>query len=500
MTWNNFHITADLKQATIMSGGASPRNRTEGLSLITGSAVRGALAGLAARQHGDPVRSNSPSRVRTFSAPFDQEGFERVFESGLVRFPFLRSSEHPGGRSSVMRCKNDPTHPLVDLAYQETGAVALRCGTCNAALDKYTKDRPKHTSRTRVIMNGGEDAGLAADGGLFSQEELEAGQNFEGEMWVHDSVLDELYKWLEFAIGGSFTVRLGADRSSSGKTTGGLKAAEPKTVTEFADELQRRHRHWLEDGGPHDTLVFYLTSPMILIDHYLQSITAPSKDHVARALGLQAETVIGMKSWVRQRTVKGWNEAAGLPKQSNECLVEGSVISLSTLIDRTTFETIALATLSGIGERRAEGFGQVEWFPKPPPQPEPPSARAGSTQAPNENATHNAFAKAFKGHEHKLERLSRTIADLERRHPSPERTKKDLEGLSAWVNKKWTGPGENSAITSVSTAAIKRITSKDNMTSSDLNRLANELLGAKIILKAQSKRAETFRAAWKGTP
>lgn len=123
----------------------------------------------------------------------------------------------------------------------------------------------------------------------------------------------------------------------------------------------------MTDGRPTDPNHLYaaltLRSPLLLLDERGLPATALTGD-LLRAYHPQAPAGLEMLaaySVLERETRTGWAAAWGLPKPVTTVIAAGSVIALRAPAGQRTALLDYLTTLAaeGLGERRAEGFGEV---------------------------------------------------------------------------------------------------------------------------------------------
>jgi CRISPR-associated protein Csx10 len=299
---------------------------------VPGSVLRGALAAVWLARHRPPQPDTSG----------DAE-FLNLFE-GAVRYGPL----YPGGDDalrplSVFGCKYPADAACggvaVDAAFEE---VPARCPHCDSPMDpsRGTVVGARLVEHTRVELDA---RGQAVDGQLFTRRALAAGTRLTG--LVHGD-LDGPLGWIAEP---DLAVRFGGRRSTSGLTE---LAARPEPVPDFTgyDPQQR-------------VLVLRLSSPGIFVDRLGRPSWVPDVEELRR-LGVPVKDVDA--AFVRPTTVGGWHAASNLPKPRDFAVAAGSVFRLTCDGDPREGGGLEQLWRTGVGLRRAEGFGWVtltRWRP-----------------------------------------------------------------------------------------------------------------------------------------
>lgn len=174
-------------------------------------------------------------------------------------------------------------------------------------------------------------------GGVYVYEALSAGTQFVGSVSVSEDVANAVH-------GGTFDLSIGRAKTAGyGRVRVTLEHAEPVKVT-VSDLVVR----------------LFLNSDAICHGAYGQP--EASADALGRAIaeasGLEPDKVRIEKSVLKARAIESWSVSAGLPRPSLIAIAAGSVAYVR-------FESVAEAQIfadraaRGIGERIAEGFGQL---------------------------------------------------------------------------------------------------------------------------------------------
>lgn len=339
MTVNALEIQVKLLSPGLFGGRAADGNIRKSLPYIPGAVLRGALAWYA----------RSCTEV-------DDMMFGTWFLNEKIRWPELHL-DGDNSLKSVRVCKyfGDPDlpdgHPCVDDIWFEPADRPQVCGKCGEPLRRSAIKRVATCQITRTAIDP--VTRTARDGSLHSIVALAEGQIFKGTLTADISVEEwlALDAWLRNvaksppALGGGRSAGLGAITMS---------LAAPAERISVADRL----RQW--NGGTNSVrFAVSLTSPAIIRDTFWRY--QRTLDCAAVAVSsprLEASRFVA--GWSDVIHVGGWNEAAGLPKENALAIDRGSAFLFETSLAMSDAAD-ALESLErcGIGERCAEGFGNV---------------------------------------------------------------------------------------------------------------------------------------------
>ena len=191
----------------------------------------------------------------------------------------------------------------------------------------------------------------ALEGALFSQEVIEAGQNFIGDIWVYD---DALLSKIEGFIKKLPSFYIGADKSAGfGRCE--ILYSEISDVID-KQELQRRISDFNEKLGINKEKTYFsitLQSEAIIMDEFMRYKTFIEPGD----LGLpEAEFVYGIAD---SRLLQGWNAMTKLPKEDAIAVEKGSVFVFEVNNLDSVLKRLHETETKGIGKRRGEGFGRL---------------------------------------------------------------------------------------------------------------------------------------------
>jgi CRISPR-associated protein Csx10 len=224
-----------------------------------------------------------------------------------------------------------------------------------------------HTARDRKYGRA-----RMGSGAVYRYESLQAGQTFEAAIICeHDADAATLLPLLtsEATLGGS--------RSSGYGRVQFTQAQERAVWREVGGTLQPDYNGRLILTLLSDTLVRDANGQYAVDSH---AVTAA----LSAALGSLPLTLNADRTFLRGSPIGGFNRKWGLPLPQTFAVRMGSVFVYDTLTGAANAIRTALETLekSGIGERRAEGFGRIavnwqtaEHLKKNETKPGPPPAK-----------------------------------------------------------------------------------------------------------------------------
>ena len=112
-----------------------------------------------------------------------------------------------------------------------------------------------------------------------------------------------------------------------------------------------------------ETLTVWLTSDTIILDRHLQP--DPTADGVRNVLERELGVELKLETaYIRAVRREGWSKASNLPRHTQNCVEGGAVMKFR--IHEGGVEPATLEELErvGIGERTAEGFGEIVFNPR----------------------------------------------------------------------------------------------------------------------------------------
>ncbi|MEZ5095525.1 MAG: hypothetical protein R2731_05100 [Nocardioides sp.] len=198
----------------------------------------------------------------------------------------------------------------------------------------WVVDARSTVTATRAALCGG----VPIDGKLFSRQHLRRQTVLTGTIRIDDEVDPSVRDWLL----GPREISLGGNRSVLGRCRWEVQPQPRPAPTP----------HLLADGRA----VLVLRSPAILIDA-MGAAAFDLGDHLTRQPG--AGGVV--RVWSRLETLPTWNGVAGVPRQVDLAISAGSV----ALLDDDWTDSALARLLDGIGVRRQEGYGEVQYVTAP---------------------------------------------------------------------------------------------------------------------------------------
>ena len=225
-------------------------------------------------------------------------------------------------------------------------------------------------------------------GGVFSREAIEAGQVLKGEIRLKKSIFDNLTKhdekWLENL---KSYVRLGTSKKDDyglacfeilddlESTTPELKNS--KLVVYLASDVLLRNSNLQQTNLVADLKTKLEdkleTGTLKSLDDFLKpfqdelsklSETEKAKkdkiNNEIEKIKKEKESLIYM---IQVRRIESWHEGWGFPRPTFTAMAAGSV-AVFEVVGEIKPQNLQNLELSGIGERRGEGYGQIKFNPK----------------------------------------------------------------------------------------------------------------------------------------
>jgi hypothetical protein len=349
-------VIAEVRSPLAISISKAAGNDLDTAHAIPGSAIRGALA-----QH----------FLTTGSA--GSAAFKELFLNGSVRFGDLRLNGYDVWPLSARSCKADrERHPVGDvLLTTAAGIPALPECNCGAKREQprgwrfeTKKGFEFPTVETRRVAHVEIDIETngSRSGNFHSSRVICAGQQFEG--WVSCSTA-AAGAALKSLIGVGRELYIGRGRSrGQGRVALTANFDADQGETPGLEEFNRQAGQRFPELRDYVLFSCLLRSKTIVYDRWLLS----------RACLEAGDFGAGFKDYApltwcsRQVTISGWNAAAGLPKADVAGIAAGSCwlfAKRETDAKARAAEIARIAPLlravaaRGIGERLAEGFGEV---------------------------------------------------------------------------------------------------------------------------------------------
>jgi CRISPR-associated protein Csx10 len=366
-----------LSPTVIAQRPTSPGQVTRSAEYITGTVLRGGIAGLWRERYGE-------SR---------EEEFRRIFVSGQVRFQNAWPYHiHPRTRE-IQRTWIVPKSTAKD---KRSGWFGDGDDGVQDLLTRLIRDEPpddmepvddtfvsentaegqwqslkihrRLISRTAIIeaLSGGISRGVAKDGQLYSFEALETGQQFRAVLRGPADLIDALMGLL----GTHQTITIGQGRSR-GMGQVATKPAQEYVVPEddraqLVEAILRFSQLAMPESATaeSDTCMIPVTleSDTFLRDNYLLACSSADPKQVldryrpGMPVSMELEYAVQSTRWIG-----GWEQIRRLPCPPQLAVTQGSVWVFAVNMDELP---LALdwwdgISVTGLGERCTEGFGQV---------------------------------------------------------------------------------------------------------------------------------------------
>jgi len=364
-----YHIWLDTRAPLLIAQTHSVGNQLESLGHIPGPTWRGALAAAIIRQHYfGPDSANHPS-------------FRTLFLEDRVRFGDLYPLSLPPLPASARVCSASDDHPVQDLLVLRSLGHPLprHCGTplangpCKAKLQPLTEPAeilPRGFRRTQPIRRLAAHSAIDAttlrvrDEQFFTQLSVDRNSSFEGALWAADSLAAQLAEDTLRAIPHLILGRGGTRGQGLVELQIGQEAsAESDTLSTLTA--------WNDAWPDSDTLSFAATlrSPCLVFDEWgrVRPFLTPADISEAAGEPANALETFTLVDWFSSlTTIGGWNAQAGLPKSDILAITPGSAFLFTAPIrpehrpaELQRLARLLTAAAAGIGERWAEGFGEV---------------------------------------------------------------------------------------------------------------------------------------------
>lgn len=387
-------------------------NFLETIDYIPGSSIRGAVAvALAENEYGKDEKKFMDAfagRAVSFTNMY-YNGGETMFSREVYPIP-----------STVMKCKrknnyfkandyNEPSavfHGINDYSiffawtkylinnklldgYQKAG-ILFECPekNCGEPLETETGyymlhgDNPcikaKLPSKKVFTSTGIENkTGISKEGVLFSKVVIEPGQSFAGSMSSDDK---DLLEFLKSALNGK-QVSLGAYKSTghgsliiefddNGVRDNKQKNDEFRRNFEEFNNIKEIEKKIGAAFGSKDKNEYLfsisLVSDAIIIDEFLNHKTTLDEPFISKLLEVEPGHLKKVFESSALTPVFGWNSKANFYKHEDVAIKKGSVFAYSIKLDNESkipefISRAAALSLKGIGERKCEGYGIIDF-------------------------------------------------------------------------------------------------------------------------------------------
>jgi CRISPR-associated protein Csx10 len=320
-------------------------NTTRSLGFIPGSVIRGAIIGNFICNNQESFSPNNEKVRRLFFS--DSTCF-------LNAYPYQNEQRFLPTPLSLKFNKDDAAKPmgreLYDLAVidpDDVSAMPLQpefsefLMRSSKEITLYSSKRILNPHIRRASLKG---APTKNTGAIFHQECLSEGQIFQGIIIAKDDKdLEEIKANLSKVI-----------------SLGGSKGGGYGQVKIDVDDIPREVSHEVESisyqPDREDLIFLTLTSPATLRNH--DGITVRTQDQFQRFLSEWLGVSVKIeRAFVKVELTGGFNRKWKLPLPNEYSLSAGSVIVLKNT-ESSILATLQELALTGLGERRNEGFGR----------------------------------------------------------------------------------------------------------------------------------------------
>lgn len=356
--------TLRLLEPVLANSLAGDANSAQSMVFVPGGLVRGALIGIYLRRHGQSDAADEPFRRLFLSGQtrylhaYPVRGDERGAPAPLA----WKTPKHEGEkrRTAINLARREPDDDRALKGMRYAGWWKRGNSVQVAEIDHQVN---VHTQRDAVFGRARE-----GQGAVFRYEALPAGLVLEGVILTESQQsMDELMALflakegvpepLEIWLGKGRTAGYGRVRIENLRELPSLwRDGWQRWETDRPSSMDDSEPDYLESVLPDSVSTFFLTflSAGLVRDDGGQFTFDPST-----ALSARLNGIVRVKPIAREREiVGGFNRAWGLPLPQVGAIKAGSVF----VVEADT--PIAVAELnkieqSGLGERRAEGFGRI---------------------------------------------------------------------------------------------------------------------------------------------
>jgi len=382
-------IQLETKQPLLLKRRANPTaNALNGVDVIPGSSLRGALAWAWIEDGNDPDRDpwfqnafvregvcfgplypiadnwRSPSPMLAGPLPetatgckrfagFGKEGhgvFDDLFRDEIALFDGASpSAAFKRYRAFFDHCRH---------FFEETSGISCECAMRRkSGLAIMDRDQPSMVNVAReTMLKSAVDTRIesVSEGCLFTSEAVAAGTEYLGEITVHDGAdIEPLINYTTLRLGACATRGYGKVEVDWLGNDGGLAP-----IADRFDAFQKRAQKLRLPDQSGWWVSLDLRSPTILSDPWLNDALAITPECLT-AYGSDLEWRL-IAQYTRPTTVSGWNAKLKMPKTSRTALDAGGValFLVKGPLDNV-LATLARLETHGLGERVGEGFGRV---------------------------------------------------------------------------------------------------------------------------------------------
>lgn len=409
---NKYKMTITLKSPICIARKRGTGNVIETLDYIPGSTIRGALAMLYMKLHGDYCTKNNtwwlpnPSKQEEFKLIFNSENtrFGNCYPEGAKVIPFTASScKYHSGFAPITDDQHGVLDTLTGIAKYESLANSSpdyeilkkyeKCEECNSVMDRFggyyrKKGRDYELVRVskRLIAHTAimESLEIARPESLYTLEVLNEkkreGKIFKPQKFIGEFETDDAFDSLKNLLEQNNIIYIGSAKSRAlGEVEVELEDDnEQNSERSMSDRLNELNEE-LESLGRYFFSVT-LHSDVILRDEILrfkstldtcdliETLENLSNSLCSDDIGMFKQIISSFqhhRNWLVTYLVTGWNTALKLPKEDEVTIPKGSVFLFSTEKSLTDEQKdnlkrmLCLIEQAGVGERRNEGFGKI---------------------------------------------------------------------------------------------------------------------------------------------
>lgn len=232
---------------------------------------------------------------------------------------------------------------------------------------EYGQPKAKEMLRTRTGINRA--TSTVQQQILYSRTVLAEDSKFWGTIEIDDGVADEFLDFVEEASDTGL-IRVGNNRT---RGLGRINVSLDEQVIDEATEQQKLAGNLQQFNQTLQTeaktagislahqfyIPLHFTADAILLDHLRRPLTDLTATYLHQSAGLDGVEVVYRNYHTRR--VMSWNNLWRLPKADALALSMGAVFVLGTnrTVDDELYQTLQKLQRNGLGERQAEGFGQL---------------------------------------------------------------------------------------------------------------------------------------------
>ena len=262
-------------------------------------------------------------------------------------------------KDNLLTCTNILATQLDDSQqYKQQRGGYITLGSDSTNLERVAVETGIETHNT---VNDHKQRPTRDVGGVYSYQSIPPDTQLRAEIRIQKTLIDEISKEPHPADNRPWHVRLAGnyDIGISRKDEYGqvkLSATAPEPIRVDAS-----------DNASINTLTVWLLSDVLLRDRWLKPTTDIQTliNSLAVALGLGENSLELMESnqsdllFARKRRTESWQTRWGLPRPSLGGLQAGCCFKFRIVGELPTTAAVAQLAITGIGERRVEGYGQL---------------------------------------------------------------------------------------------------------------------------------------------